>query len=466
MPLRPLAALLVFAAAAAAQDQKVPEDAWKWGAAVPPGAVAIVAGLPVPAELFVDEMAARHVRADSAVGRETLASLIDEALVVNEAARRGATVTDAEIDCKMNQLDCQLKQVNRSLDAEMKSTGVTRDLFRAKLRQQLLLERLTREDQRIGRNDPVTNDQQKVWLKNRRDTARIDLDRSKLKKGETAVVDGVPIEDVTFVRSLLVSAKREDVRRVADFCLQYVFANHLLEQAGETLTDADVEKEFTDRKHWFESNPEYRGIEYEAIVRERTGMDIPALKASRGFRVNAIISKLGRKLFSENDVKGYYETNLGLFGPWYTVRHLLIRGSDRPQRDISGRMIQPMAKAREQIDSIRGEMSAKNKPFEDVARLYSEHMPSKVRGGLLDPFPPKAAPAPFPELGEAVTRLEIGKVSEPILTSAGYHLVRVERMDPPKPLEQVAQDIRQRLATNYFNDAVAKAPKGWDIKLD
>jgi parvulin-like peptidyl-prolyl isomerase len=465
MPLRPLVALLV-SAALLAQDQKVPEDAWKAGVPVPPGAVAIVGGLPVPSDLFVDEMAARHVRADSAVGRETLASLVDEALVVNEAARRNATVTDADIDCKMNQLDCQLKQVNRSLDAEMKSTGVTRDLFRAKLRQQLLLERLTREDQRIGRNDPVSNEQQKVWLKNRRDAAKIELDRSKLKRCETAVVDGVPIEDVTFVRALLVSAKREEVRRVADFCLQYVWAQHLLEQAGEKLTDADLDQEFLERKRWFESNPEYRGIEYETIVRERTGMDPVALKASRGFRVNSMISKLGRKLFSDDDVKGYYDTNLALFGPYYTVRHLMIRGSDRPQRDMAGRMIQPLAKAREQIVTILGEMSAKNKPFEDVARLYSEHMPSKVRGGLLDPFTPRTAPQPFPELGDAVTRLEIGKVSEPILTSSGYHLVRVERMDPPKPLDQVKLDIRQRLATNYFNDSVAKAPKGWDIKLD
>ena len=66
----------------------------------------------------------------------------------------------------------------------------------------------------------------------------------------------------------------------------------------------------------------------------------------------------------------------------------------------------------------------------------------------------------------AVTHLEIGKVSEPILTSSGYHLVRVERMDPPKPLEQVEAEIRQRLATQYFYDALNKAPKGWDIKLD
>ena len=32
------------------------------------------------------------------------------------------------------------------------------------------------------------------------------------------------------------------------------------------------------------------------------------------------------------------------------------------------------------------------------------------------------------------------------------------------PLLEV--DIRQRLATQYFYDALTKAPKGWDIKVD
>jgi parvulin-like peptidyl-prolyl isomerase len=459
-----LLSALLCCAALGAQAPQIPDDAWKGGATVPPGAIAVVAGLPVSIEIFVDEMATRHVRADSAVGRETLANLVDEVLLANEASRRHIVVTDAEVDCAVNQYDCRLKQAKTSLDAEMKSQGISIELFRSKVRIQLVLERLTREDQHIGKNDPVTNEQQKVWLKNKRDASKIELDRSKLTRGECALVDGTPIPDAAFVRALLTSA-RKDVRKVADFMVQFVFAMHLLQQAGVELSDADIEQEFQERKRWFESNPEYRGIEYEAIVKERTGLDAAQLKASRGFRVNAAISKLGRKLFSPTDVKGYYDMNLGSFGPWYTVRHLLIRGSDRTQRDISGKLIQPLDQARRQIDGIRADM-VKGKPFEDLARMYSEHMPSKIRSGLLDPFTPKGAPTSFPELGEAVTKLEIGKVSEPILTSAGYHLVRVERMDPPKPLDQVEPEIRQHLATRYFNDALDKAAKGYDIHLE
>ena len=113
-----LVVALVVCAWMGAQDARVRDDAWKGGAPVPPGAVAVIGGLPVPITTFVDEMAARHVRADNSAGRETLSSLIDETLVSNEAERRRSTVADADLDCKVKQLDCELRKARTSLDAD------------------------------------------------------------------------------------------------------------------------------------------------------------------------------------------------------------------------------------------------------------------------------------------------------------------------------------------------------------
>lgn len=464
-----LARILVAALVLLPQDAKQPqvrEDAWKGGAPVPRGAVGVVAELPVPVAIFVDEMASRHVRADSPIGGETLNSLIDEILVANEADRRRMTVPDADVDRRVNELNAQLRQQKTSLEAEMASKGISMDVFRAKLKKQMLLEQLTREDQKIPRNEPVRNEQQMVWLKNRRETAKVELDRSKLKKEEVALVEGTAIDDRMFVRALLSASEKKDVRKVVDFLMQYVFGMHLLEQAGVPLTEADVEQEFQQSKRLFESNPEFRGIDHEAFVKERTGMDIATLKRSRQFRLNAAVAKLGRALFSPTDVKAYYDQNLSSFGPRFTVRHLLIRGSDRPLRDQSGKALtQSLAQAKQQIDGIRRELD-QGKRFEDLVQMYSEHLPTRLRGGQLDTFTPKTAPTAFPELGEAVTKLEIGRISDPILTSAGYHLVKVERMDPPPPVEQVDPEIRKRLAGRHFSDAYDKAAKGWDIKID
>jgi PPIC-type PPIASE domain len=459
------ALVLVLAAALGAQDPQLPEDAWKAGVPVPPGAVAVVGGMPVTIDLFVDEMAARYSRSDSGVGRETLASLIDETLVSNEVARRNSTVADADLECKVKQLDCELRRANTSLDAEIRAKGLSIDVFRSKLRKQLLLEQLTREDQKIPATAQVTNEQQKVWLKNKRDSAKIELDRSKLKKGETALVDGTPIEDVVFTRALFSAVERKDVRKVVDFLVQYTFGMHLLEQASSPLTEADIDREYADRKAIFEANSEFRGINFEQFVAERTGFDAAGLKRSRPFRLNAAVTRLGKRMFAPNDVQGYYELNLAWFGPKYVVRHLLIRGSDRQRKHLNGKPMQTLSQARQQIDGLRGELS-KGKRFEDLVQMYSEDFATKLRGGLLDAFPPKSPPQSFPELGEAVTKLEVGRVSDPLLTSAGYHLVRVERMDPPPPVEKVEADIRARLAAKYFSEALEKAPRGYDIRLD
>jgi hypothetical protein len=469
MSLRAFTATLLLVLPAFAQDAapaQLRDDAWKGGAPVPPGAVAVIAGIPVTNEVFVDEMATRGARADNPVGREALNNLIDEILVANEASRRQITVTEPDLDRRVRDIDCQLRQHKTCLEAEMRTKNISMETFRGKLRKQILLELLTREDQRIPANQPVGNDQQKVWLKNRRDAAKVEVDRARLNRGETALIDGTPVEDKVFVRALLASADRKEIRKVADFLLQYVFGLHLLEQAGSPLTEADVEQEFQDRKRAFESNPEFRGIEYEAIVKERTGFDAAALKQSRGFRLNAAVSKLARRLFSETDVRGYYETNLSYFGPRYSVTHLLIKGSDRPLRDQSGKALtQPLAQARQQIEGIKRQID-EGKRLEDLVPMYSEHLPTKIRGGRLDAFTPKNAPAAFPELGEAVTKLDVDRVSGPILTSAGYHLVRVDRIDPPPPIDQVEGKIREILGTRYFNDAYDKAAKGYDIRID
>ena len=62
--------------------------------------------------------------------------------------------------------------------------------------------------------------------------------------------------------------------------------------------------------------------------------------------------------------------------------------------------------------------------------------------------------------------LEIGRVSEPILTSAGYHLVRLEKSDPAPPVTEVEARIREHLGHRYFTDAYEKAQKGWDVRVD
>ncbi len=83
--------------------------------------------------------------------------------------------------------------------------------------------------------------------------------------------------------------------------------------------------------------------------------------------------------------------------------------------------------------------------FKDVAAKYSRDPISAARGGDMGTLPTMQL---LPELREKIKKLKLGKVSEPIQSSLGYHLLRLD--EEPKvnysPLEDVRKEISTELA--------------------
>ena len=72
------------------------------------------------------------------------------------------------------------------------------------------------------------------------------------------------------------------------------------------------------------------------------------------------------------------------------------------------------------INDIKDNATEDN--FADLAKQYSEG-PSSVNGGDLGWFGEGVMVAPFEQ---AAFNLEVGEISEPVLTQFGYHLILVE----------------------------------------
>lgn len=58
--------------------------------------------------------------------------------------------------------------------------------------------------------------------------------------------------------------------------------------------------------------------------------------------------------------------------------------------------------------------------FEDLAKMFSE-CPSKKKGGDLGWF---AKGAMVPEFEQAVQKLKVGEISQPVKTQFGWHLIK------------------------------------------
>jgi len=139
-----------------------------------------------------------------------------------------------------------------------------------------------------------------------------------------------------------------------------------------------------------------------------------------------------------DEIRDYYEAHPEQYAKPKTVeaRHILFKvgSGDNPEKDEDARK-----KAVDVLDKIRN-----GEDFAELAKKYSEG-PSKDAGGYIGEFRKEAMVAPFAE--EAFS-LEAGAVSDPVRTPFGWHIIKVEKINPAttEPLEKAEPAIREKIA--------------------
>ena len=148
---------------------------------------------------------------------------------------------------------------------------------------------------------------------------------------------------------------------------------------------------------------------------------------------------------TEETVKAAYDQYVKDFKPVEEVhaRHILVATEDE-------------AKA------IKAELDG-GKPFEVLAMEKTTDPSGKQNGGDLGFF---SKGMMVPEFEAVAFTLEPGKISDPVKSQFGWHIIKVEekRMSSPPPIEQVQQQLGQQVMFKAFDEAVAALKK--DAKLD
>lgn len=93
--------------------------------------------------------------------------------------------------------------------------------------------------------------------------------------------------------------------------------------------------------------------------------------------------------------------------------------------------------------------AASSRPFEELVKEFSKDEFSKSRGGDLGFF---NRGAHEPVFDDVVFRAEAGQVTPPILTSQGYHVVKIEEKTPAviRSLEEVQDEIAKELLREEY----------------
>ena len=143
----------------------------------------------------------------------------------------------------------------------------------------------------------------------------------------------------------------------------------------------------------------------------------------------AIRKTIERADVKEEEIQAFYNENLDKFTQGETVNasHILVE-------------------TEEEAAKIAADIKAGTLTFEEAAAKYSS-CPSKDAGGNLGEF---GRGQMVPEFEEAAFALEVGVVSDPVKTQFGYHIIRVNAKNEPKPIafNEARESIWQKLVAD------------------
>lgn len=402
------------------------------------------------AELHAEQ--ARHQKAEAELRDQADAARTDLELLQRESARNArdleaarASTQDLQValDAAMDRVREQEQELAelRTLPASANDVGAAAELLRQlKKDNDLLRQKLAQAEAGEGRPAPDPA------LEGRIKPADMDL------QVEIASVDGEPVTRRDFVEFLYrdlgtpallelcvnrVLVEREARRRrieVSDVeCLVWI-QEQLIQHVRQAGSDEAFEKKITeagfDRASWAAR------LSYQAR---------PALLLRRLAEVERTTPE-GREAF-ERRLREEYEAT---YSERVTASHIYVR----VDRDADPEEVEAARqKAANATSLVRRGVS-----YVDVARRLSQDPETAKLGGTLGTFN-RSRFERTPELNQAFFSLDVGKVSDPIRSPLGFHVVLVEeRTDAVRPFDaEVRSELLGRLSKQPPADSELEA---------
>ncbi|HEY7839372.1 MAG TPA: peptidylprolyl isomerase [Terriglobales bacterium] len=168
-------------------------------------------------------------------------------------------------------------------------------------------------------------------------------------------------------------------------------------------------------------------------------------------RDNALAKALVDKLQAaatptDAQIQAYYDAHTSDYVQT-KVRHILVGDAETPGGPNPRTQAAALAKVQQLETQLKN-----GADFAALAKTDSDDPGSKAQGGELGVIAPGQT---VPEFETAVKALPVGKISDPIHTRFGYHIVEVESR-APQPLPQVKAQIVEALSTPVVEAQIDK----------
>jgi peptidyl-prolyl cis-trans isomerase SurA len=344
--------------------------------------------------------------------RGVLDALIDERVLVTNARDSGQRVDDAELERAMANVAAQNQLTPDQLRERLRREGVDYARFRKNVRDQLLVER-TRERE-VQARIRVTDTEVENWIEQQRSAAG-GATEFNIAQVLVTVPENAPANVI------------DERRARAEGALARIRKGEAFDAVAREIS------EDTNRAKGGEigARPANRlpEIFVDAVRPLKAGEVSPALlRSSAGFHV--------LKLISRSEVGAFTVTQT-------RARHVLLRTSAQLSREAAVRRLQ----------EFKRQIAAGTRSFEQIARENSEDG-SAAQGGDLG----WVSPGNFvPEFEDAMNKLAINGMSDPVVSRFGVHLIQVmERRQISLDAKQQREQARNALREQKFDEAYAE----------
>ena len=343
--------------------------------------------------------------------KQVLDALIDERVLVTNARDSGARVDDPELDRAVANVAQQNQMTMAQLRERLKQEGISYAKFRDNIRDQILVERV--REREVGSRIRITDAEVDDVIEKRRKAAGM---ATELNVAQILVVIPEGATDaVVAVRRARAEAALKRVQSGEDFA---TVAREVSEDANRAQ-GGEIGLRVSDR---------LPDLFLRAVERLQPGEVAPeVLKSAAGFHVVKLVERKESDFTIDQS----------------RVRHILLRPSPE---------LTPEAAARRLLQ-FKSDIQSGRKTFEQLARDNSEDG-SAVQGGDLG----WASPGSFvPEFEEAIAKLPIGGISDPVTTRFGIHLIQViDRRKITLDNRQLREQARNILREQKFEEAFAE----------
>ena len=344
--------------------------------------------------------------------REILDALIDERVQLTHARESGQRIDESELDRAVNNVAVQNQITMAQLRERLRRDGIDYARFRTNVRDQLLTERV--REREVQARIRVTDADVDALLEQRRAAASA-VAEYNIAQILVSVPDGASAADTERRRERAEAARKriqagesfEAVAREISEDANRASGGVIGMRAAERLPDVFV----------------------ETVRPLKPGEVAPALlRTGAGFHLLKLVDK------REGDAFRIQQTR---------ARHILLRPSAQLTAEAAQRRL---AGFKQQIESGRAS-------FESLARENSEDG-SAPQGGDLG----WSNPGMFvPEFEEAMNKLALNGLSDPVVSRFGVHLIQVmDRRAVTLDVKQQREQARNVLREQKFDEAYAE----------